>query len=288
MERGTFRPTVVSWEDMLDEPAHPGVDPAFYKQFILAEGDSWFTLGGIPTSNLLWSMRFHQRTMIVNCGRPGDTIKHMSDIEGNHNFRQALADKDIKWNLILLSGGGNDLIDNAKNIIKDKIERGNARPQNIKDYCHQDVLDNLITSIQNSYKNVFAFKESQAQGQAKGKPVVIHTYDYSTPRNAPARFFSVSLLGPWLYKAFTKKEVHKEDWNSLSDYLIDHLAEGILALANQQENIHVVNTRGLLTRAAQDTEGEDGDWLNEIHPDHDGYCKLAKHIDITTSELLNS
>ena len=156
MERGTFRPTVVTWEDMLDEPVHPGVDPAFYKQFILAEGDSWFTLGGIPTSNLLWSMRFHQRTMIVNCGNPGDTIKHMSDIEGNHNFRQALADKDIQWNLVLLSGGGNDLIDHAKDIIKTKGERGMDRPQNVEEYCHQDVLNKLITSIQNSYKNIFA------------------------------------------------------------------------------------------------------------------------------------
>ena len=288
MERGTFRPTVVSWDDILDDPVHPGVDPAFYNQFILAEGDSWFTLAGIPTSNLLWSMRFHKRTMIVNCGRPGDTIKCMSDIENNRNFRQALMDKDIKWDLVLMSGGGNDLIDQAKDVIKNKNERGVERPQNIADYCDQQALDNLISRIQDGYKRIFAFKASQRDAQAQEKPVVLHTYDYATPRNAPARFFTVPVLGPWLFKAMRAADVHKDDRNALTDYLIDHLAQGLLALADQSKKIHVVDTRGLLIRASQDADGEDGDWINEIHPDHDGYSKIAKQIDITTSELLNT
>ena len=45
--------------------------------------------------------------------------------------------------------------------------------------------------------------------------------------------------------------------------------------ANPLPNFHVVDTRGTLQRSALGTTGNDGDWLNEIHPNRGGYDKLA-------------
>ena len=39
-----------------------------------------------------------------------------------------------------------------------------------------------------------------------------------------------------------------------------------------------VKTSGLLTRAVLSATGERNDWLNEIHPIHGGYKKIAQPI----------
>jgi len=88
---------------------------------------------------------------------------------------------------------------------------------------------------------------------------------------------------PWLYKGLVKAEIPEAAWSGISDYLIDRLARGILKLQQGRkklENFHVVDTRGLLKRARLDTAGESGDWLNETHPDFDGYRKLAKALEV--------
>ena len=73
-------------------------DPAYAKR-ILCEGDSWFSIGAIPSSNLLFSLSFAQSTLLVNLARPGDTIKNMSSICKNPALHQLIAEKNFstKW-----------------------------------------------------------------------------------------------------------------------------------------------------------------------------------------------
>jgi hypothetical protein len=123
---------------------------------------------------------------------------------------------------------------------------------------------------------------------AKNKPILVHTYDYAVPRNSPSRFFSAPLLGPWLYPAVVNAEIPKRDWIQVSKYLIDQLAEGILRLQEERKltNFHVVDTRKTLKRAKLGTTGDNGDWMNEIHPNSDGYKKLARAIEGKLRPLL--
>ena len=47
---------------------------------LLAEGDSWFTIGTLnlmAASNVLFKMQVSQTTAIVNCAYPGDTLQHV-------------------------------------------------------------------------------------------------------------------------------------------------------------------------------------------------------------------
>jgi hypothetical protein len=156
------------------------------------------------------------------------------------------------------------------------------------DYCDQARLDRLIKEIQEGYRRLIAVRDA-SNSPAKGRPVMTHTYDYPTPRNAPARFLTTPLVGPWLYQAFTRAEVPEGAWLELAEYFIDRLAEGLLALSNSDNplpNFHVVDSRGLLHRARLGTEGESGDWLNEIHPRRSGYEKLAKAWEKKITALL--
>jgi hypothetical protein len=51
---------------MSDSPLDP--DDSAYAWRFLAEGDSWFTIGAIPSSNLLYEIRLKKRSVILNLG----------------------------------------------------------------------------------------------------------------------------------------------------------------------------------------------------------------------------
>ena len=42
-------------------------------------------------------------------------------------------------------------------------------------------------------------------------------------------------------------------------------------------NVHVIDQRGLLTPAEPRTEDASNDWLDEIHPNEEGFAKLARN-----------
>jgi hypothetical protein len=277
---GNFRPEVMSWGFIdWNDPFHTP-ESSLFEYRILAEGDSWFSLGAIPTSNLLFSMRFPRDTVIANCAYPGDTIRRMATLARDKALREAFSQAyNISWDLILLSGGGNDVLDEADDILLMSTERGTVSGP--ADYCDQAKLQTLLDEIGKGYRQIVAFRDA-AGSTSVGKPIVTHTYDIPTPRNSPSNFIVVPVLGPWLQPAMHAAQVPVADRVAVSKYLIDSLADTILGLANGPNalpNFFVVDTRGTLTPAQADAPGVSGDWMNEIHPDSDGYKKLAKLLE---------
>jgi len=281
MTKKNISPDIFSWEDIEAAMVSPSddldADLSLYSQYILVEGDSWVSFGGIPTSNLLLPMRFGKLTMIANCALPGDTIKNMSH-KKNKEFSSALSIKNIAWSCIVLSGGGNDLINGASSFIVSPTNP--ASNSGVADFCDSKKLFSCIEDVQNSYKALVKLRDSKTS--SSGVPIVVHTYDYITPRNSPARFLGIAARGPWLFKALRKKGVPKKMWLKISDYIIDELAKGIIDLgeggSEEQPNFHVVDTRGTLNRAELDSRGRNNDWVNEIHPNANGYEKLANRL----------
>ena len=69
-----MRPEVYA-ADLLDSNEPPPL--ADFGRRLLAEGDSWFTIGSLnllQTSNLLKELEFKTSTAIVSCAYPGDTL----------------------------------------------------------------------------------------------------------------------------------------------------------------------------------------------------------------------
>jgi len=95
MAHDRFRPTILTWRDLDFEGW-----PQFPDLRLLAEGDSWFTLSGVPAYNLLFELRFPKPTCIVNCGQPGDTIRHMAELCRNRALREALGKEGWRWDAI--------------------------------------------------------------------------------------------------------------------------------------------------------------------------------------------
>ncbi len=270
-----YRPHVVTWNDV-----NSGFGfPTFAGQRFLAEGDSWFSMSGVPAHNLLFALRFRGITEIVNCALPGDTIVNMSQLANNRHYREALTTPGFKWKGIFLSGGGNDLIDRADQILLPMRQR-DSRASAPADFCDRAELRALIKEVQRGFRQLASQRDSSRSNSRKA-PIITHTYDYATPRNAPARFFFFN-LGPWLYPALKGAKVPKTNWIPVADYLMDELAEGIVVLqkgSNRIKNFHVVNTRGAAKRAKRGTTGPSNDWQNEIHPNDDGYRRIARRVE---------
>ena len=269
--------TVIS-SDRIHKATLPGTsndpnDPK-YKKRILCEGDSWFSLSSLPSSNMLFPLTFAEPTILYNLAFPGDTIIEMSDMAKNPDLIKNICDPNfaVKWDLIFLSGGGNDLMNRADKVL---CRPSDGAGQQMLDYVNQIELSLLKSDIQKAYSAIARLRQ-QSGSKNQETPIVTHIYDYPTPRNASAKFLTFDIAGPWLHKAFKAHEIPEPLWISLSDYLYEFLAETIIDLKNQIPNFHVIsNTRETLIRAKLRETGESGDWENEIHPTTKGYEKLS-------------
>lgn len=259
-------------------------DPNFQKR-ILCEGDSWFSLGGLPSGNLLDPLKFSQSTLLVNLAKSGDTIQLMSSMVDNPVLHGIIADAKFltKWDAIFISGGGNDLIDWADRII---CEPSSGAGESMIDYVNRIDLAAFKREIQDHYRTIAGWRDASPENASV--PIVTHVYDYPTPRKAKAKVLGVGYGGPWLYRAFMQYRVPEKFWISITDYLFESLAEALIELSGSIKNFHVITgTREVLTRARLGTDGEDGDWLNEIHPTTAGYKKLAAVVSPALQVLLD-
>lgn len=273
---------IVGWDGYLG--LFQGPIPRTFDWHILAEGDSWFHIGFAPKpgkpKNLLDPLGFAKSTVIASLALSGDTIKHISKPGSNSGLIEAMAHR--KWDLILLSAGGNDLIDalvsdgsykiNGQSV---SILKSASQGSHFMDYIDLDALQLLLDHIELYYHRFAALRESEGNGINRGTKIVAHCYDYITARDAPLNFFGAH--GPWAFKAMTKLNIpndHKQ-WQLITDYLFERLAERLQRLASTIPNLTVINTLDTLKPAKSGSTGRSGDWENEIHPTPKGYKKLA-------------
>jgi len=285
----------ILYVDQIGHEGQPDLGDATYAWHLLAEGDSWFSIGAVPSSNLLYELRFPRWTQILSLAYPGDTLKNMGSVASNRDLKKWLgrAGFTIPFTGLLLSGGGNDLIDAAGDLISRKPLNGQD-PKLPGSYIKAAPLAELVATVQEGLRNIIGLRDSKGSKSA-GAPAFVHTYDYATPRNAPARFVSgPAISGPWLYKVLQPTGLDIVLQQRIADLLTDKLAEGLWALDStrgsaelQLPSFHVVETRNTLVRANPTEIGSSNDWLNEIHPTMDGYRKIAAQISAQINRLLD-
>ena len=256
------------------------IDFSQYTNHLLAEGDSWFAwahLNLMPSSNVPEQLEFVDPTVIVNLAYSGDVVSHMADKSSDMTFYFELQGQ--RYHAILLSGGGNDLIDalrpdDGKPAII--VPRGKKSAKSAGSYVDTAALKVLMDEVLASYRNIIAMRDASASNA--NTPIVMHTYDYPTARNAKATFMGLPAAGPWLLPAMKAAKVPVKFYNAVTDIVFDALADTQLKLHKPNNNVHVVNTRNTLTRAKPRKKALSGDWINEIHPDAYGYSLIGRKL----------
>ena len=274
------------WQISLGEPGEFPFD--FFSRRYLAQGDSWFGFGSIPpglTTNVLAEMELSRSAVIVNCARPGKVLQHMTDTTSEKSFTRLLAGKfAMKWDGILLSGGGNDLLDAAgvapsappdKRLLATVEERGADVPSG-EGYLSEPGWNTFATHLGRVFNNLVDRRDS---GINQRVPLVLHVYSHLMPRDAPAGFG----FGPWFAPSLAKFAIPPARWLEVSNVLMDRLAQLLRSLADARlasdpaAALHIVDTFGAnLVLADPQSTGPSGDFYNEIHPTRGGYDKLAQ------------
>lgn len=268
--------------------------PSYYP-VLLAEGDSWFTLGSIPAHNMLEGLDFPTFGAAINLANPGDTMADMEkalktgaghrrvDLWASE-FGSFVADSAAyPLSAIVLSGGGNDLIEALPHLLKRNFDFGCLDETRVAEAIDPDALARFDRYLTASFTGIVDFVRTHG-GPNAHIPIFCHTYDYPTPNDAPATIMGARVGEAWIYPRLIAAGVPKNLWVALTDYLIRHLAATLRGL--RLEDFHVVNTLDTLVRARPGATGESGDWDNEIHPTRAGYKKLGRKLAQAISDEL--
>jgi hypothetical protein len=280
-----------------------------YGRRLLAEGDSWFTLGTLnlpKVSNILFNLDFAQSTAIVTCAYPGDTLQHMVDNLNDFNFDRLLRKRNFAsyWEALLISGGGNDLIDAAQVPSVDAQGRPVPReqrllltaeeaaqstaPEDPARYISDAGWARLATYLQANFAELVKRRD---QGPSKDRPMFAHTYAVPTVRP------SGTLNSPqgWLYPAMMAYGIPAADWHGVTSLLFSRLRFLLLdmdqasGLDTALPHLHVFDSAGLssIIPASPGVVGPSGDWVNEIHLTVSGYRKLGRALSAYVAAVLS-
>ena len=257
---------IAPWEEEL-------VDTASFSWRFLAEGDSWFSFGSFFGNSLLDALEFDRRTLIVQTAMPGDTLSRMADWWKDLNFANQLGGAiATRFDAILLSGGGNDLVHALSASLPGagvlRLFTPANPPATAADCIDEAAWARFETYLRANFGEIS--RRVQASRANRDVPVFIHTYDFATPREAGFGFGR----GPWLCRAFEAHNIPRMRWVPLMDELLTRLRALLLDLG--LPNTHVVDSLGTLRRADTTDTGETLHWVNEIHPSAEGYRLLAR------------
>lgn len=265
-----------------------GVMPPAGGWHMLAEGDSWFSFGSVLGNSLLNRLRFDRATLVTATSQPGDSLRHVVDWRRDPNFVTLVqggrrGNRAWTFDAVLLSAGGNDLIDAVNDRFVDqqllRLLAPGAEPASAADCLHEDAWQRFESYLRVNFSFISDLVGNSVKNAAT--PIFIHSYDYPTPRDAPSLRF---VNGPWLYPALRAHRIPPALWMPVTDLLIDRLA-GVLQTLGLP-NVHLIDTRGTLIRAEPGAFAESNDWRNEIHPTAAGYAKLAERWCIAIEAVL--
>jgi lysophospholipase L1-like esterase len=274
----SFRVTTANRGEFEDQYSHQLND---YGWVILAEGDSWFSYGSLKFRNVLLDMHLPKRSLVLNIAQPGDTLRRMHETCRNPELYFFLKNRSgRRWDAILLSGGGNDVIDaawygdiGAPEIFVRPADPASITLANLRSILRQPAYDALFEYIAANVRQIVLEGRDQAGGNSVDVPLFMHTYALLQPRNAPVKYIK---SGPWLYQACVWLGIDESLWIEVARMVLSDLATTLKAL--NLPNFHVIDTLALTTSMQPSEPGSTGDsndWENEIHPNRGGYRKLA-------------
>jgi len=263
------------------------VAPRDHDQWILAQGDSWFSIGAIPfceTANILMELALSKDTGIFNVAYPGKLLRDMVIPARSPDFHRALTENGaFPWSAILLSGGGNDLIDflqqDVNSALGDRVLLHSGEwssAPGVRRYLSSAGLYNLKQQITSALQTLAGWRQQHCPTAR----IIAHTYAYPIPRPVGPGLLLDSK--GWFYAAYEVYGIPLDDRVELTRVLIDETAQVLIDQAQAIGHFDVVETRrnhtrgNILIPAGPAAPGPSGDWVNEIHPTRTGYSKLAE------------
>lgn len=237
---------------------------------VLAEGDSWFAyprefiLAG-PAANIVDQLAKRKDLVIYSTSSNGDEVVTM--LSGKEKFSLLKRLKYSKFDYLLFSGGGNDIVGRYD---FDFLIRPWSQGATWQDCIDEERLAIKLEQLRGAYKSLCELvAEFSANKEIK---IVTHTYDLAIPSEEGFELFDIVPMGKsWMYPYLKEKNIlDANDRKEIVKYIMIQFKEMLLGIENKYGSIlKVVNTQGTLTES---------EWRNEIHPTSAGFKKIADKI----------
>lgn len=222
---------------------------------ILCFGDSWIQYPFAKDGNLANRFLDFGKFQAMDIVALGENGMEIGD-PGKSNLYALTSFLNVEKqtvDMIIVSGGGNDFA--GSDDLLPLLKVGNAN--DVASWFKAQETAALFAGIARGYERVIQLRDTFCPTV----PIVTHCYDYAHPSG-------IGLLGfsPWIRPALQQVGMPLAMQPQAVRYIIDHLAQVQQDLQHATALYHFVDTRESLA---------DGDWENELHPNHAGFNKIA-------------
>ncbi|MDV7143982.1 caspase family protein [Tropicimonas sp. TH_r6] len=220
---------------------------------IVSEGDSWFQ----------YPVRLHdtidklmERYAVYSLGAAGDLLKQ---IARKQQYLKAL--QETGGSILLLSGGGNDLV--AGGALADYLEEFDVdlRPGDYLKSSFQSLLDSAFGHYETICRQVL--------GAFPHVEILCHGYDYPVPAS-----------GRWLGKPMETRGIRDSGLQkAIAAEMMDRFNRGLWRMARRFRQVTYIDCRGVVG---------DNRWFDELHPTNAGYADVAARFDREIRRIANA
>lgn len=227
---------------------------------LLAEGDSWFDYPPfLSKGGVIKRVSKRIGLPILNLAKAGDEVRFMLGVEQREKITELLRDgvsSGKPWDVMLFSGGGNDIVDKPMALWIREYQAGKAP----KALIHQPRFDQIMGVVKAGYEDLVAIRDRHSPATW----LCFHGYDFAIPGLG-----GICGYGPWLSPTFKLHGYPEGQVRNavVKEMLLQHAAM-LAGLENAHRRVKYVQTQGTLAPQASS-------WHNELHPSTDGFDKIA-------------
>ena len=172
----------------------PGTAPTSFRPLqVFAEGDSWFDYP-VPLfgGGIIPRLQSRLGVPILNMAEAGDEVRFMLGVEQRRRLVDCLQEgcpAGGPWDVLLFSGGGNDIVDNPMALWVREWRSGQSAAQLI----HQPRFDMALAMVRAGYEDLIALRNELSPTTH----IVFHQYDFAIPDGR-----GICNKGPWMQPTF--------------------------------------------------------------------------------------
>ena len=235
---------------------------------VLCFGDSWFQYIPHPTDLNKQLARMFPESLFLSEGKAGRDSASWKI--GLPRIRKQI--ETYEFDAILLSTGGNDVVgEELREFVKTRDMPQSVGtmpwgviPPEVRDHIRLASFEQALRYVITDLKQVVEMRDRSSPSSI----VFVHTYDYIFPSGIPFRLGKIKKVGPWVKPFFDAVRLTDPDKQRVvTTWLVDQFARELSAFVSQNRNMILVDSRDTLKLAIE--------WENEIHPDADGFEKIA-------------
>lgn len=238
---------------------------------VLALGDSWFKYPNkyslYENSNIIDHLENEDRLLIDNESKNGAELLQL--LSGDNKITTlskvyTQAQDNNPLDIILLSGGGNDIVGefDLNWILKPQATGDEKSPA---DYIRQDHLSAKVAQLQSALTE-FSLRVASLSPYTH---IITHNYDIPFPSDKSTIIYGIHPFSKsWIKPYMDAANIPSQDQRPVIEYLLKQLGSAQTAAAAISPNLKPLDNHGVLNN-------NPGLWRDEIHPTPQGFKIIA-------------